>query len=402
MSPTPDDPSTSFDVAQVSRDRVTLVRDPDLREEGIVLTYRLELADGDPADTTVVDEIPEALPMGDVGFHDEHEPNSWDIDGRTLTFETVVPAQGERVVMFGIPGAAEAAASATFNDPTISAVATIDPDTVRPDELDSTLPDVDVADRAEAITQVINDQSNASASDEPAVVEAASSDDIEAAIGAIDEEDSIQSEPSLNRDGGIDLESEPASTEFEADAGLVTALRASLETASEAEREALAEAIGVEPPESFDARLRHVQTRMDDFVAYADTLEAFIDEHGPAEEFIDEMRSAIDELGTRLEDIEERLEAVEAEVDDRLDTVESRVDDIAETEAERGETMADLEETVAELSADVQNVAAMRETLLDALTATEGADLGDQSTEADEDSDADVVELQDPNADGEG
>lgn len=425
MSPTADDPATELEAAAVTRDRVTLEREPELREQGIVLTYRLELSEGDPATVTVVDEIPTELPIEEVGFHDDHAPANWTLEDRTLTVETVVPAEGERVVMFGIPGAGEAAGSASFSSPEISAVEALDPDGIRSGDLDATLPDLEVADRAEAITQVIDDEGSAESVDlsspqagdggdaEGTSEPAASADDIQAAVETVEDDAAEPSRAATSEDADVSADTPPPD-ELDVEAGLVEALRAELESASEEDREAMVQALGLEPPTSFDARLRHVQTRMDDFVAYADVLEEFLDERGTPEEFIAEINEEIDALEAKLEslgELEDRMIDVESRLEDRVSTVEDRLAEMEDADDERAETVADLEAAVTDLEAavtdlseDVDNVAAMRNTLLDALTATEdvGGGTGSSgSTGADDDFEEEVVELKDPDVDDE-
>lgn len=123
----------------------------------------------------------------------------------------------------------------------------------------------------------------------------------------------------------------------EADEDELAALRAALDvdSGSADESEDAAEA---DVGESVTVRLRHVQSRMEDFAAYADVLEEVIDEHG----------------ADFLADTEERLDDHETE----LAAVRSAAEEARDERAALSEDVADLRE---ELSAAREEAAAVRE-----------------------------------------
>ncbi|MFC7201871.1 hypothetical protein [Halospeciosus flavus] len=190
-------------------------------------------------------------------------------------------------------------------------------------------------------------------SDEPAapvdvverVVDAETDETTEAAIEPATEA------PDPADESVVTADAEPADEGGDdASSSLVERLVAELETGEtdEAQREALREALGVaESPaestgESVAVRLRHLQTRMEDFAAYADVLEEVIDQYGT---------DFLAETETRLDD-----------VDDELDTVRTAADDARDARAALREDVAALRDEVADVG---DETAAVREDIDD-------------------------------------
>lgn len=407
MSHSAGDSPGSVDPVQVSRDAVTLDREIEVRDEGVVVTYRLAAGDEEAVSATVVDAVPEDLPTADAGFHPENEPYEWSLEDREVAFETVVPDEGERIVVFGIAVGEDGPEDVEFADPELSAVDPVNP-AVADEDMDITLPDVDEPDRADAIAEVIEGSGDPPAGDEGGEDEpGASSDEIEAALEGLSEPDESGdgTDESADRDdrsaddleldledgGSVDADdatgdgtpadgSDPAEAEggetppggemAVPEGGLVEALVAELESGEveEPERAALAEAIGVDEDgpdrDSLDVRLSHVQSRMDDFAAYADALEEIIDEHGTADAFMTEIREEVEMVDERVEDVHERLDDVDSRLDE-LTGMESRLDELADDAAD-SEAVGELEDAVADLRSDVEDVQRVRETLLEA------------------------------------
>lgn len=165
-----------------------------------------------------------------------------------------------------------------------------------------------------------------------------------------------------------------------ADGSLVEALAAEIEagTASQAAVAVIEEAIGGDDgeseaergPRSLQARLEHLESRVDEFDAYSTALRSFIDEEGTADEILAEYEERVDGLartveelseevadGTetaehadeRVSDLEERLEAAESSigsVDVDLESLTERVD-------EQGTAVEDLEDDVGDVESTV-------------------------------------------------
>lgn len=151
--------------------------------------------------------------------------------------------------------------------------------------------------------------------------------------------------------------------------------------------------------ESTRLRLERLESRMQSFSTYIDALEAIIDEHGPADEFLGEVRADIRSLETTVDRIDDELQqAAEARdsIDDRLDALddqtsllESRLERLGdrldsmrsshrsklsalEDQIERlepaAEQVEDLEAAVEQLSADVEAAEARRRAIVQALS----------------------------------
>lgn len=125
----------------------------------------------------------------------------------------------------------------------------------------------------------------------------------------------------------------------------------------------------LEPGRSRDVKIKHLQQQVGDFAAYAETLEEFIDEHGPMDVAFDEVRSDVRTLDDRaesarssIEELSEELERVdglESNLDalgDDHDDAEARIESI-ERELERvDERLDDLEAFQARLSGVFQDM----------------------------------------------
>lgn len=81
----------------------------------------------------------------------------------------------------------------------------------------------------------------------------------------------------------------------------------------------------LEPGRSRDVKIKHLQQQVGDFAAYAETLEEFIDEHGPMDAAFDEVRSDIRTLDDRAESARSSIDELSEELD-RVDALESDID----------------------------------------------------------------------------
>lgn len=141
---------------------------------------------------------------------------------------------------------------------------------------------------------------------------------------------------------------------------------------------------------SVEARLDWLSARVEEFAAYASSMEEMIDEHGTAPELIDRIEGdlaelegrldalreehgdGMDELAGRADDIEQRLEAARAELEGELDDVRGRVEGVDGRVDDQGAAIADLEERLDGLESDLQGVRSSVEGVEDDLaTATD-------------------------------
>ena len=148
--------------------------------------------------------------------------------------------------------------------------------------------------------------------------------------------------------------------------GVAAALAAELRAGnvSEADRETLTEELELNHSTSVDARIGRLQSKVEDVAAYADALEAFVDENGFAEEWmdglqadLDELDDAIDETRAELDDAADERDGIRSDVAAVDDDVDAVGDDVAALEAELTETTEDLESRLEELRGDLDDVA---------------------------------------------
>lgn len=139
---------------------------------------------------------------------------------------------------------------------------------------------------------------------------------------------------------------------------------------------AIREGLGVTTAESTRARLDHLHRQVDELLAYADDLEAFIEGTDGGRRVariasavshvdgrLDELTDTTDDLASRLEDVDDRLEAVEAsggaagseeferEVRSSLDELAARLDEVA-AQVEAMQAWRDRLESAAERPPD--------------------------------------------------
>jgi predicted nucleic acid-binding Zn-ribbon protein len=141
---------------------------------------------------------------------------------------------------------------------------------------------------------------------------------------------------------------------------------------SDDEIEALREALGIQARRSTEARIEHVESRLTEFDAYVEALEAFIDENGTADEAIADLEATVDELNDRIASLENELEDVREQqatmretvddhddelsaVEERTDALETRIEDLDSTTADQDSRIEDLEEDQRELRSELED-----------------------------------------------
>ncbi|UTF54841.1 hypothetical protein [Natronosalvus rutilus] len=175
--------------------------------------------------------------------------------------------------------------------------------------------------------------------------------------------DTRQSESNTEESVG-DGDPETGAVEESDEPSLVTALADELEagTVEPAEVDRLREHLGGELRPSVEARLDHVQTRIETFGAYIEALEVFLDENGTATQIQDELQTELeavqDELQTATREraaLRRRIDDLEATVvtDDNVEAIaEGTVDSAVARYSRRldrlSSTLDDLEDTVEE------------------------------------------------------
>lgn len=98
---------TSFESTTIQVEPVTVTRDPETREDGVVITYTIVSNAQAAIDIDLEDTLPTAS-YSEIGFHPDHAPISWDLNKAgvgekpTLGIEHAIDAEDEGVLKLGI------------------------------------------------------------------------------------------------------------------------------------------------------------------------------------------------------------------------------------------------------------------------------------------------------------
>ncbi|WP_227131823.1 hypothetical protein [Halorubellus salinus] len=151
---------------------------------------------------------------------------------------------------------------------------------------------------------------------------------------------------------------------------------------TERERVELRRRLGIDPRTSTEARIDHLQTRVEKLTAYTDALEAFLDENGTARDVLedlqadvgslhersvaaaedrDELRADVDDVEAKTGDIEAKTDDIEAKTDafeEAFEAVDARVETIESEQAAERERVDGLASAVRSNSDDIDHLAA--------------------------------------------
>ncbi|MFC6951656.1 hypothetical protein [Halorubellus litoreus] len=121
---------------------------------------------------------------------------------------------------------------------------------------------------------------------------------------------------------------------------------------TERERVELRRRLGVDPRTSTEARIDHLQTRVEELAAYTDALEAFLDENGTARDVLEDLQADVGSLHERTAAAADERGALRADVDE----VEARTTDVEATTDDIEATADDIEEAVDAIDARVETI----------------------------------------------
>ena len=198
--------------------------------------------------------------------------------------------------------------------------------------------------------------------------------DADALAGALDAEAVVDAMDADAVAAALDAETVVAALDERAVANalpagaLVDALVAAVESdgLTDAQTDVLREGLAPAFSRSDDLRLAKLRARLEDFAAYADGLEAIIDEHGTATELVDDLRRDVDAATVDVDALEDSLAAASGEhaalverfdaVDERLGTLADRVDALTERLDAVDDDLAQTDERHERLGARVAGV----------------------------------------------
>lgn len=373
----------------------TVERTVDVQDQGAIVRLRVSTDHDDEVGVDVEDELPVGLDPERVAFHPDHAPDEGEASADGVAFEGTVSDNDDLLVVYGAEVDGSAVSDVALTDPHLTVnsdlpdqrggvtglirralgrgQATADggtsvesSDSVGdfesfPDEEERDAGDTDGDTRAEQSTDA-----PPAADDEESTGETPL-DDLEPAVTRAESDSEAAEEPETDTDPDATDESdeseaaapenETTSTDTGAGAaaagagagGVAAALATEIENDEVAEEDlaVLQDELGEELAASDAARLDHLQARVEEFGAYAETLGTFLDEEGEPDEVIADLRDDIE----TLEDDVATLRDLESDVEDVQGTVDDIEAEVAAAADERAALREDIDTAAAEVAA---------------------------------------------------
>ncbi|MFB6137148.1 MAG: hypothetical protein ABEJ42_02250, partial [Halobacteriaceae archaeon] len=119
----------------VSGDRASVERSIERKPDGVTAEYTVRPTAATTVEVAVVEEILSGIPSDDIGFHPDHEPDTWSVEDNDVRFEaTVAPGESYTTVL-GVRTGGEAT-TPFVGRPRIESASTVD---AHPDDVDSSV-----------------------------------------------------------------------------------------------------------------------------------------------------------------------------------------------------------------------------------------------------------------------
>lgn len=303
------------------------------------IVYEFQSLRVEPVTVTVIEALPEPLDPTDIGFHLEHGSDHWQLDDESMEFEYELDGDAEYRTVYTVKAESPVETAELLSPP---AEFSVDP----PVELtrggsssscstkSQTGNGTAGTDGTQPATPALDERHNS-----PSLSESDDSDTgppvAETETGAVDATDTDHSledeEPLLER----------AVAEIEAG------------DVSDATLQSFSEALYEEQyPRSVDARVKQLQADVADLRAYTEALEAFLDDHGSADEVIDRFEARMDSF----EDTVNSLESTDETQGKVLATHHQEIQDMQERLETMSTDIATVEDEVAGISTDVADL----------------------------------------------
>jgi outer membrane murein-binding lipoprotein Lpp len=329
--------SEGYEAVTVSEQGVTVTKRFEADEFPVpAIAFEFESTRDETVRLTLSDAVPEGVEVEDLGFHPEYGSEYWTIDEDEITFEREFPANSEYTTVYGIRATGTDDVERFLEAPSISAV-------------DPPLSADGPADAVEAGQDVVRDVIKGE-NETPPGLETDEETDEDVEPLELNDPDST-GQPAETSATNAESSGGPEPTADSSGRSLVSALATELRNGNVAveDVELLREALKIagERGGSITARVDRIQEDVANLRAYTDALEDFLDEHGTAEEVVEDFRADVD-------DLTDSLAAVESTVDMNEDSLGSIEDDLSSLQS----VVEDLESSVASLEADVDEVKA--------------------------------------------
>lgn len=341
------------------------------------IRFEIESDCEDPVSIRLTESIPESFPMDSIGFHPDYHSDQWSAySDHRVQFTGTVEPDSPLVTVYGIRHDKEFDPTSFLSEPTITKNPTDDSAGSSPSKLSDSVNEIVSSGRTDAVKDVlagnrdsipgldsdsgdsIDPGSNASDDTAPDIeldidgaaervtAETSATDGVPSSQTPDEEPDSNDSEghgrddddsesPSP-RSGESGRDSLTRTTAPQSDETVASQLAAEIRSGSVAESDlrTIFDAPGTEDASgATEAKLAHLQERVDDLSAYTGALESFLEEEGTGVQLIEEFRTELDQLRTDLSAVAEVVEEHDSTLsalDDRVSSVESSVPDLEE------------------------------------------------------------------------
>ncbi len=269
-----------------------------------VPTVRFEITStrDDPATVTIAERIPDGFSMDTIGFHAEYESDNWTAyQNRRIEFQRQIHPDETVVTLYGVR------------------------------------------------------------TDDPS--------DIEAFMGPPRVTVSTTSTPASPNGGdrGLDTTPDAGGAAEVGDGSVAERLADELREGAvdEADRTAIREELGLDLSASTEAQLRHLQTRVEDAIAYAEPVESFLEAGGP--ERVDDVADEMDELRDEVRDLDRSVQSLAedlAELPETMTTDASHDEDLEDELAAVHDRLDDMHDRLTALDDDLDDLQDWREQLM--------------------------------------
>lgn len=320
-------------------------------------------ADRDDATTVRITEPAlETISGDEIELHTEHGAAYW-IEGEDATFEREFDAGETYEIVYRVTDVTPARFENLDSDPVVESV---------PSGLDSVVD----REKSDAVRAVIAGERESLTANAPGTTpssapadESTSEDvsapedvpvDVSAGESATDEPPAHEppgeepTEPGDVTDSATDdVEARLAATPS---GGVARALLEELREGhvDEETREALRSEL--EPGQSHDLRIKHLQSEVTEFAAYVEMLETFVDEHGTFDDVLGGVAEDVESLDERVEAVRHEVDDVRDDVGDVRDDVETEVQALAADVDALGDGQEDLAASVDSLEATLESL----------------------------------------------
>jgi len=354
--------SENYEEVTVTSDGITVIKTYEDDAFPVpAIAFRIHSERSEPVSVRLVDDVPEDVPVEDLGFHPEYGSEYWTIEDDEITFEREIEADEEYTTVYGIRATGTENAGQFLTEP---ALAEVDP----PLEDDSLV--------GESSSDVVRD------------VISGNTDSIPGLADEDDEPEDIEelelSEPEDEADATAAVEADTAEATDGSGAvameSVASALAAEIRNGDVAEedlellREELDIGSGGGEGGPMEARVEKLQTDVSDLEAYIDALEEFLEENGTGEDIITDVQDDVESFRSRLDDVEDTSESTA----DRVSGFEDSMDELGEDlQALKGDVkdiegeLDGIRATVEDIESDIEEVDDLEERIDDAVDAVE-------------------------------